>query len=147
MKIKSFQALYPFEGYVIESVNCPGVGIQFILRWDAPTPPPQTRPSGLRVSDGQMSGEASRRLRPALWGRAGGFRLLSIDPGILFALRESSQEADEGVLLVRITAGWGGRRQRQSLSRSPPKRSMRNHQFRAKAPQGEISSTFGKYVR
>ncbi len=35
MKIKNFQAMYPFEGYVIESVNCHSVGIQIKLRRDA----------------------------------------------------------------------------------------------------------------
>lgn len=35
MKIKNFQAVYPFEGYVIESVNCQRVGLQINLRWDA----------------------------------------------------------------------------------------------------------------
>jgi len=34
VKIKNFQAVYPFEGYVIESVNCQTVGIQINLRWD-----------------------------------------------------------------------------------------------------------------
>ena len=34
MKIKNFQAVYPFKGYVIESVNCQGIGIQINLRWD-----------------------------------------------------------------------------------------------------------------
>ncbi|MEX2581321.1 MAG: hypothetical protein WD342_19850, partial [Verrucomicrobiales bacterium] len=34
VKIKNFQAVYPFKGYVIESVNCQSVGIQVNLRWD-----------------------------------------------------------------------------------------------------------------
>lgn len=34
MKIKNFQALYPFKGYVIESVNCGTVGMQIDLRRD-----------------------------------------------------------------------------------------------------------------
>ena len=34
MKIKNFKAVYPFEGYVIDRVNCSGVCIQINLRWD-----------------------------------------------------------------------------------------------------------------
>ena len=34
MKTKNFQAVYPFKGYVIESVNCQSIGIQINLRWD-----------------------------------------------------------------------------------------------------------------
>ena len=34
MKTKNFQAVYPFEGYVIDSVNCASVCIQINLRWD-----------------------------------------------------------------------------------------------------------------
>jgi len=34
VKIKNFQALYPFKGYVIESVNCESIGMQINLRWD-----------------------------------------------------------------------------------------------------------------
>ena len=34
MKIKNFQAVYPFEGYVIDSVNCHSVGMQIKLRRD-----------------------------------------------------------------------------------------------------------------
>lgn len=34
MKIKNFQALYPFEGYVIESVNCGSAVMQINLRRD-----------------------------------------------------------------------------------------------------------------
>jgi transposase len=34
VKIKNFQALYPFEGYVIESVNCEAIGMQINLRRD-----------------------------------------------------------------------------------------------------------------
>jgi len=34
VKIKNFKAVYPFEGYVIESVNCEPVGLQIKLQWD-----------------------------------------------------------------------------------------------------------------
>ena len=34
MQIKNFQAVYPFEGYVMESVNCHPLGIQINLRRD-----------------------------------------------------------------------------------------------------------------
>lgn len=34
MKIKNFDAVYSFEGYVIEAVTCESVGIQIDLRWD-----------------------------------------------------------------------------------------------------------------
>ena len=35
MKIKNFEAVYPFRGYVTEKVTCTGIGIQIDLRWDA----------------------------------------------------------------------------------------------------------------
>ena len=38
MKIKNFQAVYPFEGYVIDSVNCHAVGMQIKLRRDGRCP-------------------------------------------------------------------------------------------------------------
>lgn len=34
MKIKNFNAVYPFEGYVIKTVNCQAIGIQVNLAWD-----------------------------------------------------------------------------------------------------------------
>jgi transposase len=34
VKIKNFKAVYPFEGYVTESVNCTGMGLQINLQWD-----------------------------------------------------------------------------------------------------------------
>lgn len=34
MKIRNFQAVYPFSGYVIESVSCQPIGMQINLRWD-----------------------------------------------------------------------------------------------------------------
>ena len=34
MKIKSFQAVYPFKSYVIDTVDCDPIGIQIKLRCD-----------------------------------------------------------------------------------------------------------------
>lgn len=52
MKIKNFQAVYPFEGYVTESVNCESAAMQIKLEWD--------RRRCLRCPD---CGEAMRRNR------------------------------------------------------------------------------------
>lgn len=52
MKIKNFQAVYPFEGYVTERVNCESAEMQIKLEWD--------RRRCLRCPD---CGEAMRRNR------------------------------------------------------------------------------------
>ena len=52
MKIKNFQAVYPFEGYVTQSVNCESAAMQIELEWD--------RRRCLRCPD---CGEAMRRNR------------------------------------------------------------------------------------
>lgn len=52
MKIKDFRAVYPFEGYVTESVNCESAAMQIKLEWD--------RRRCLRCPD---CGEAMRRNR------------------------------------------------------------------------------------
>lgn len=52
MKIKDFRAVYPFEGYVTQSVNCESAAMQIKLEWD--------RRRCLRCPD---CGEAMRRNR------------------------------------------------------------------------------------
>jgi hypothetical protein len=81
--VKNFHAMYPFEGYVIETVSCGPEVIHIGLRRDGRRP--LKCPDCCRAM--ATNRETTRRCYDLFWGdRDGGVRRLPEHPGILLTL-------------------------------------------------------------